>query len=153
MIRDQFPLDDKGLSRCLQDGLSPSDWYRELNGKVFFWLTKDRLLRLLKAGNYRTQAHDVLELRAREIVEAYAERIWLCPMNSGCTKPFPHPRGRATFKRISEYPYAEWRKRRRRGERVVELAIDYAVPDIIGFVRRVVRMAGGKEIATLFEAS
>jgi len=152
VVRDQFPMDDKGLSRCLQDGLTAEDWYRLLNGKVFFWLTRDRLLRLLNAGTYRSDEHDVIELSTSPLVDAHRERIWFCPMNSGCTKPFPHNRGRDTFQRISDYPYASWKKRRPRGERVVELAVDYAVPDIYDFVKRVVRMKGDAEIEVLFEA-
>ena len=62
VVRDQFPMDDKGLTRCLQDGLTPPDWYRLLNAKVFFWLTQDRLSRLLNAGLYRLEEHDVLEV-------------------------------------------------------------------------------------------
>jgi uncharacterized protein DUF7002 len=151
VIRDQFPMDDKGLSRCLQDGLQPQDWYLLLNGKVFFWLTHARLLRLLNAGNYRNEEHDVLELSTRPLVTAYKDKIWLCPINSGTTKPFPHPRGKNTFSRISDYPYSAWRAKRPRGEIVVELAVDYAVPDIATFVKRVVRMKGNDEIGTLFE--
>lgn len=152
VVRDQFPMDDKGLARCLQDELSPSDWYRLLNGKVFFWLTRARLLRLMNAGAYRSDEHDVLELETSAIVTAYKDRIWFCPMNSGCTKPFPHARGKNTFQRISEYPYAAWATKRSRGERVVELAVDYAVSDIKKFVKRVIRMKGQNEIAVLFEA-
>src|SRR6202030_2530970 len=117
-------------------------WYRLLNGKVFFWLTHARLLRLLNAGTYRSEEHDVLELETSPLVAAYKDNIWFCPMNSGCTKPFPHARGKGTFQRISDYPYAAWKTKRSRGERVVELAVDYAVPDIGKFVRRVVRMKG-----------
>jgi hypothetical protein len=152
VVRDQLPMDDRGLSRCLQDGLSPEGWYRLLNSKVFFWLTRDRLLRLLNAGTYRAQEHDVLELNAKALVNAYAEKIWLCPMNSGCTKPIPHPRGRATFQRIAAYPYADWKTKRKRGERVVELAVDYAVPDVAKFVSRVSRMKGPEELGSLLHA-
>ena len=134
VVRDQFPMDDKGLARCLQDGLSPQDWYRLLNGKVFFWLTRSRLLRLLNAGTYRCEEHDVLELETSPLIAAYKDKICFCPMNSGCTKPFPHARGKSTFQRISDYPYATWRMKRPRGERIVELAVDYAVPDIENFV-------------------
>jgi hypothetical protein len=151
-IRDQFPMTDGGLERCLKDGLSPSAWYKLLNAKVFFWLTRERLLRLLNAGTYRSDEHDVLEIDARSMVEAYAERIWFCPMNSGCTKPYAHPRGKGTFKRIGNYPYAEWRAKRRRGERVVEVAVDYAVPDVARYVKRVRRMRGQKSLRILFEA-
>ena len=52
VVRDQLPMDDGGLLRCLPPHLLPADWYRLLNQKVFFWLTRDRLVRLLKAGTY-----------------------------------------------------------------------------------------------------
>jgi hypothetical protein len=152
VIRDQFPMDDKGLARCLQDELLPADWYRILNRKVFFWLTRERLLRLLNAGTYRLQEHDVLYLNSRLLIDAYRDKIWLCPMNSGCTKPFPHPRGQRTFERISKYPYAQWKAKRKRGERIVELAVDYAVLDVARFVTKVVRMKGSEELSTLFQA-
>ena len=113
VIRDQFPTYDSGLMRYLEDGLSPRDWYHKLNGKVFFWLTKQRLLALLNAGNYRHEEHDVLTVEAKPLIEAYRGRIWLCPMNSGCTRPYPHPRGNSTFQRISDYPYSHWRTRRK----------------------------------------
>jgi hypothetical protein len=151
VVRDQFPMDDKGLTRCLEDGLSPEEWYRILNSKVFFWLTQERLLRLLNAGTYRLQEHDVLALDAKLLIEAYEDKIWFCPINSGCTKPFPHRRGRKTFQRISDYPYAQWRAKRKRGERIVELAVDYAVPDVAKFVTRVVRMKASEELAVLFQ--
>ena len=151
VVRDQFPMDDKGLTRCLQDALSPADWYRLLNAMVFFWLTRDRLLRLLNAGLYRLEEHDVLALDSASFVAAYADKIWFCPINSGCTKPYPHPRGTTTFRRIPDYPYSAFRQKRKRGERVVELAVDYAVPDIAKFVTKIVRMRGHAELATLFE--
>lgn len=151
VLRDQFPMDDKGLTRCLDDALTPADWYRLLNAKVFFWLSRDRLLRLLNAGLYRLEEHDVLVLDSASLVAAYADKIWFCPINSGCTKPFPHPRGATTFRRIPAYPYAAYRAKRPRGERVVELAVDYAVPDVAKFVTKVLRMQGNAELAALFE--
>ena len=152
VIRDQIPMDDTGLLRCLPAHISPSDWYRVLNKKVFFWLTRDRLLRLIGAGAYREKAHDVIQLEARSLVSAYRKKVWLCPMNSGCTKPMPHPRDEGTFLRIADYPYSMWRTKRKKGERVVELAIDYAVPNISDFVTRVVEMRGSRELRTLYEA-
>ena len=137
VLRDQKPMDDPSLRRCLQDGLTPEDWYRLLNGKVFFWLTRSRLDRLLNARPYRAETHIVLELDAAALVRAYAPDITLCAINSGATKPFPVARGRDTFLPIARYPYAAWRSRRARGERVVELAVTGGVPDIDRFVRGV----------------
>ena len=143
VVRDQLPMDDKGLKRCLPDHLTPKDWYNLLNTKVFFWLTQDRLHRLTGAGAYRDKSHDVIEVDTRSLIGAHRGRIWFCPMNSGNTKPFPHPRDDSTFSRIAEYPYGSWkRKGRARGERVVELAVDHSVPDLISFVTRVVVMRG-----------
>lgn len=152
VVRDQFPMSDTGLLRCLPTHISPRDWYRLLNGKVFFWLTKGRLLRLLNAGTYRSEAHDVLEISTRRLLENYFDKIWFCPMNSGCTKPMPHPRDENTFKRIPEYPYSHWRAKRPRGERIVEFAIDYGVPDIFKYVMRVVEMKKNDEIRTVYTA-
>lgn len=141
-VRDQIPMSDNGLLRALPSRLTPSMWYKLLNEKVFFWLTQDRLERLLSAKAYRNKSHDVLEVDARSLVNAHRARIWLCPINSGCTKPYPHPRDESIFQRIEDYPYAEWRKKRRSGERAVELSVDYSVPDISNHVLRVTRRTG-----------
>ena len=93
----------------------------------------------------RNLAHDVLELDTAALVEAYRPAITLCPINSGATRPFPAPRGLATFQPIAAYPYAHWRSKRPRGERVVELAIDRGVPDVARFVRKVTTMRGGED--------
>ena len=153
VIRDQKPMDDKGLLRCLQDGLTPAQWYRLLNRRVFFWLTRDRLHRLLSADAYRESEHDVLEVDTASLVSQYRGAITLCPMNSGCTKPMPHPRGRRTFSSIRSYPYTHWRSRRKRGERVVELAVREGVPDIHKHVLRVLVMKGPSVLSTLWTAT
>jgi hypothetical protein len=136
--------------RCLPDHLLPSDWYKILNQKTFFWFTKSRLSRLLNAGTYRNFAHDVLEIRTQGLIDNYFDKIWFCPMNSGCTKPMPHPRDENTFRRIPDYPYADWTSKRARGERVVEFAVDDGVPDIGKYVSRVVEMRGDKEIRPIY---
>lgn len=148
-IRDQSPMDDVGLRRALPEEITPTAWYQLLNGKVFFWLTRNRLERLLGASAYRSKSHDVVEVATRPLVEAYYDRIWLCPINSGCTKPFPHPRDTRTFRRIPDYPYSDWCRKRKRGERVVELAVDFGIPDIEKFVIRVTEMRGRNRIKTL----
>ncbi len=145
VIRDQKPMDDAGLRKCLLDGLSAEDWYRLLNRKVFFWLSRARLLRLLDARPYRNIEHDVLELDTATLVAAYRRVITLSPINSGATRPFPVQRGLTTFLPIAAYPYSHWRSRRPRGERVVELAIDHGAPDIAQFVRKVTTMRSAED--------
>ena len=153
VIRDQKPMDDAGLHRCLQDGLAPTDWYRLLNQRVFFWLTRPRLLRLLGARPYRELEHDVLQLDTAAMVRAHWDRVTLSPINSGATQPFPTARGLRTFLPIEEYPYGEWRERRPRGERAVEFAVMGGVPDVTPFVRRVTRMRGGDVLSVLYDPS
>ncbi len=148
LVRDQKPMTDAGLRRCLTDGMTPEDWYRLLNAKAFFWLSRARLLRLLDAAPYRALEHDVLELDAGRLVRAHADRVRLCPINSGYTRRFPQPRGPSSFRAIADYPYAD----RPRHERVVELAIEGGVPDVRDFVTRVVRMRRDDEVEVLFQA-
>jgi hypothetical protein len=40
VLRDQSPMSDELLRRCLDDGMSPRQWFESLDGKVFFWTTK-----------------------------------------------------------------------------------------------------------------
>ena len=149
VVRDQIPMSDAGLRRALPNRLSPVDWYELLNTKVFFWLSEARLHKLTNAKSYRAQEHDVLEVDTKSLIEAHRDAVWLCPINSGCTKPVPHPRDETIFSRIPDYPYAHWRDRRGRRERVVELAVDHSLEDIRYHVRRVVVKRGTQVLSVI----
>lgn len=149
VIRDQIPMSDSGLRRCLPSRMNPADWYKILNRKVFFWLSEERLHRLTGANAYRGREHDVLMVDTRSLIEAHRTSIWFCPINSGCTKPFPHPRDETVFARIEDYPYWFWRTKRKRTDRVVELAVDYAVPDIHEHVQQVVVKRGTRIVSAI----
>jgi hypothetical protein len=151
-IRDQKPMDDTGLKRALRDGLTPPEWYMLLNSRVFFWLSRERLDRLLNARAYRNRKQTVLTVDTEELVQRHASNIRLSPINSGATKPMPHPRGRDTFLAVPEYPFDEWAKRRRSTRNaVVELTVDHAVPDIRDFVHRVELVEQGKPTILLWQ--
>lgn len=151
VLRDQKPLSDKALARCLRDGLTAEGWHARLNGRVFFWLSRARVLTLLAGRAYRHCAHEILEVETAPFVATHREAIELSPINSGATGRFAAPRGADTFLPIDAYPYAQWRKGRRRGERAVELTVPEAVPDVVRFVTRVVTMRGAEEIETVYE--
>lgn len=85
LVRDQSPMSDRALLGCLTHGMTPRDWYRLLNGKVFFWTSERRLQRLLTARAGRDVAQLVLTIDTRSLVERYRDRILLSGMNTGAT--------------------------------------------------------------------
>src|SRR5260370_13158272 len=134
VIRDQKPLSESKLGGCLR-GCNTRTWLRTLNGRVFFWLTLDRLKTFMSARAYRNNIHTVLTVETESLVRSHIQQITLSPMNSGSTSPFAHPRGIDTFKSVEDYPFA---KRLHRGDNycVVELAVDGGVPDIVKYTLR-----------------
>jgi hypothetical protein len=143
-LRDQKPLSAKNLARCLTD-CKAKTWYRILNQRVFFWLDRDRLLTLMSASEYIKRPHTILHINAAELVRHYAKKIELAHMNTGNTRPYPHPRGRATFRKLRKYPYAE-RERLSDYSAIVELTITHGVEDIRKYVQKVehAKVSGGR---------
>lgn len=135
VIRDQKPLSAKNLARCLK-GCSAEEWYRTLNERLFFWLDRERLYTLMSAAEYVGKQHTVLQLDSASLVSKYAGRIMLAHMNTGNTRPYPHPRSPATFRSMSDYPYAD-RRQLSDYSAVVELTVIGGVPDARDFVIRV----------------
>ncbi len=150
VVRDQKPMSDSGLRRCLS-GVTPKEWYTILNRKTFFWVTEDRLNRLLGAGAYRDEIHCVLTVDARPLFTEHRDAISLSPMNSGCTKPMPHPRGRDCFLPIAEYPYDAWVEKRHNKDPIVEVAVDYSVPRLASMVLKVELLKIGGRPKVIFE--
>lgn len=134
IIRDQKAMDDSGLVRALRDELSPRDWYEFLNRHVFFWTSEQRVKRLLDAREYRHRRQFVLTIRTRDLLETYEENTLLSPMNSGATKPYPHPRSLDTFVPVTSWPVEAWRRKHRASKTAVELLVRGGVQDIRRFV-------------------
>jgi hypothetical protein len=140
-IRDNKPMQQKALERCLSE-MTPREWYKHLNRRVFFWVEWKRLLKLLGARAYRDRPHLVLEVDAAGLLDRHADRVSLSPINSGATFALgPAPRGPDTFRRIADHP---------NGKPIVELSVDYAVPDIAEFTLRVRRWRGTEELAEVW---
>jgi uncharacterized protein DUF7002 len=130
LLRDQSPMTNKALFGCL-DGMTPREWYRSLNAKVFFWTSMQRLLRLLTAKAGRDVAQLVLTVDTRSLVTAHLDRILLSGMNTGSTIRRPLPRGPRTFLPVAEFPYEERRRTRSPSDALVEFVVEGAVPDIM----------------------
>lgn len=142
-VRDQSPMSDAALRRCLDGGLAPSDWYGLLNGRVFFWVSAARLRKLLGARAYRGKAHCVLTLDTASLLAAHRGRVELSPINSGATIFSGPRRGRDTFVPLDAYPFAAWRAKRPAADAVVEFTVLGGVPDAARHVLLVERMEGG----------
>lgn len=150
VIRDQKPMSETALQRCLI-GLMPSEWYELLNSKVFFWPTRERLLRLLTARAYRNRIHCVITVDTAHLVERYENRIRLSPINSGSTIYIPQPRGCNTFLPLHQYPFEARRKLRGVKDAIAELTVEHSVPDITELAVQVVHMEGPRVIETLYK--
>lgn len=126
-IRDNKPLRVQFLEECLTD-MTVQEWCELLNRKVFFWVSENRLAKLLSARAYKNRAHDVITIDTRALVERDLPNITLAPINTGATLyPSATKRGSNTFVPIPEYPLADCIRWRGREDAIVELAVDYKV--------------------------
>jgi hypothetical protein len=137
LVRDNKPMQEKALKRCLLE-MTPREWYEHLNRRVFFWVERKRLLKLLGARAYRDRPHLVLEVETAGLLERHAEGVSLSPINSGATFALsPVLRGPNTFRRVADHPD---------GKPIVELSVDYSVLDIAEFTLRVGRWWGTEKL-------
>jgi hypothetical protein len=144
-IRDQRPMPAAALVRCLV-GVSPAEWYRAINERVFFWVDPARLNRQRAACKHRPQV--VMVVSVERLLARHADRVALSPINSGNARRQPAVRGLATF-----VPYAQWARSgwaseaaalgtrpRPRTHPAAELTVLGAVPDVMEMVARTVRL-------------
>lgn len=97
IINDNQPLSEQVLRNCLNDGLTPADWLRILNARVFFWPNKEKLERLLAARFNRNRQREVIVVDTLSLMRKHAERIELSYINSGATIRKAARRGLDTF--------------------------------------------------------
>jgi hypothetical protein len=114
------------------------EWYELLNRKVFFWVSEVRLHTLLSARAYRSRRHEVITIDTSKFLRRGTNGITLAPINTGATLyPTATRRGPDTFKAIEAYPLEEYLRWRGPHNAIVELAADYAVPDVEEIATRV----------------
>lgn len=152
VLRDQKPMSDLSLSKCLDDGLTPSQWYELLNSRSFFWLSRQRVWKLLKARAYRDAPQTVLTIDTAGLVAAHRDRIWLSPINSGFSMLKATRRGNGTFRRIADFPFAERRKSKALPDNVVELLVEHSVPDVAEHVLAVHRVCNDQVLGEIWRS-
>lgn len=129
-INDNAPLQTAALAACLDGGLTPADWMRELNRRVFFWPDREAVTALLNAPLNRHRDRAVLTIDTLSLASRHASRVELSPINSGSTMRKPARRGPATFTPLGAHPLTAWRALRGGRDRIREVTIVGPVPDI-----------------------
>ncbi len=147
IIRDQRPMPPSSLLRCLQDGLTPQDWYDLVNSKVFFWIDAGRLLRHAAACAPRPQI--LVTVDARRLFECYAERAFVTAFNVGNARRRPAPRSQASFVPWRTWLSSRWASEVLPGHRMrppshppAELAVGGSIPNFGEFVIEARSIAG-----------
>jgi Family of unknown function (DUF7002) len=141
-IRDQRPMPPAALERCLDPGLSPAQWYRLVNSKVYFWLDADRVTRHLGACGARPQL--VITVDLHRMLVRHGEHAFLTPFNVGNARRRPASRGTRTFVPLEAWLATRWRAEARpacgvrpRSHRPAEVAIEGSVEDLASFIVKV----------------
>lgn len=100
MIRDQRPLSEIALAKCLEDGWLCKDYYYYLNDRVFFWPTLERLNPHF--NRYEDEKPLIIRLNTRDVI-TLNKNVKFSRLNSGATRPNAYlggiapKRGKNTF--------------------------------------------------------
>lgn len=130
IINDNVPLSESALAKCLDDGLTPVDWLRILNSRVFFWASKEGLDRMLNARLNRNRLREILVIDTLSLAKAHADKMELCPINSGATIRKAARRGLNTFTPLTLHSFDDWRKLRGQRDQILEVTVRDHVRDI-----------------------
>jgi hypothetical protein len=134
IITDNAPLSEAALLKCLDDGLTPADWMRLLNSRVFFWPDEAEVKNHLRASARKSEPRTVLVIDTLPLVRAHHARVELAAINTGSTIRKPARRGMATFAPAHRYSYGEWQQLRGKRDRIKEVTVLDGVPDITRYI-------------------
>ena len=104
---------------------------------------------MLSARAYKEVQHDVLVVDTKKLVELEYSDVRLSRMNSGCTRPFSHPRDLELFETIAAYPFELRRKKSGKANALAEVCVVEGVERIEEAVVEVKRGFAGEIIAAL----
>jgi hypothetical protein len=140
VVRDQKPMSLKRIERCLTSG-TPQEFFRFLNGRVFFWPTEEKLATMNNARAYRDTNQLVFVVRTESLVAAHGSRIRVSPINSGATSPFAWPRSVTIFETLSAFNFAA---RKKCANPIAEVTVSDRVTDILEHIERLEVWRGGQ---------
>jgi hypothetical protein len=91
-LRDQRPISELALSKCLTDKWSVADFLEHLNDRVFMWPTLDRLWR--HYDRYTSENPVIFRFPSKEIILSN-KHVKFCRLNSGATRANSYLGGKA----------------------------------------------------------
>lgn len=142
-IRDQKPLRMSALEKCLE-GVTPKEWLKLLNSKVFLWPTFEKVEELSNARAYRNQKHCLIAIDTLKLLKIHVDDVSLTPINVGATLYSPAKRSPGIFSSIEDFP------KRKTTDNVKEVAISLSIPSINSIVNSVYLFRNGKRVKRLF---
>ncbi len=137
VITDNSPLRMSSLAGCLDDRLTPAEWLRMLNLRVFFWVAESGLQSLAGARLNRNVDMAILVLDTLSTARAHHAKMELCPINSGATIRRPARRGLATYSPLGRYDYASWRGLRGGRDSVKEVTLVGGLADVALHIKEI----------------
>jgi len=105
-LRDQHAASEKKMKSCLV-GITIPDWLTLLNSKIFFFVEKEKALRLAEV--YASYSNILLEVDTTALLATHASHITLSRINTGSFIHNPRPRGRSSFIPLDEFVYRKSR--------------------------------------------
>ena len=138
ILNDNSPLQDGPLRRALPPELSPEDWMRALNSRVFLFTKLREAEAFADAAASRSRARDLWAFDTATLADRYFDRLEITPFNTGATTRRPPARDLSTFAKVAETDFEEWRTRRIRTgiktgkDNVREVCIYHSAPGVSG---------------------
>ncbi len=108
-LRDQRPISELVLSKCLTNNWKVPDFLYYLNNRVFMWPTQNRLIRHF--NRYENENPIIFRFSSLELIEINKQPKF-CRLNSGATRANSYlggkapERGRDSFLLANDYPFA-----------------------------------------------
>lgn len=106
LLRDQRPISEKALAKCLTDNWVVADFLYHLNDRVFMWPTIDRLTR--HYNRYENEKPVIFRFSTKDILEANPHAKF-ARLNTGATRANSYlggkapERGKDTFLNAKNY--------------------------------------------------
>lgn len=103
-LRDQRPISEKALAKCLTNNWSVGDFLFHLNDRVFMWPTLDRLWKHFT--RYEQERPIIFRFSTSDIIEANPH-VKFCRLNSGATRPSSYLGGIAPLRGAESFVVAD----------------------------------------------